>query len=592
MKPKGFRLFRPKYKGRDGILHEAAKWYVELTHANRPRRCPAFTGKRESEKLGELLVKMSADVSINGRLVDADLCKNVPGLPERIRKLLAKWGILEPQQANVGADLDVLLDRWQSSMTAHGSSEAHAAQQRRRVNALCRRAGFKRLRDIDRGRLERALADWRMEAEKPISGTTSNYIGQAVGSLCRWAQRERIINSNPLVGWTPIKVDDRIERDALDPEEQSRLVAETEREDAPIRCGADGKMRGMIYRLSLATGLRAGELRAVVVGDFDLSEDQPVLHLHASGTKNKRGGEQPLPQSIVPMLREHLQGELPAAPAFKLPPVEKLSQMFRADLIAARERWISEGRTSNEKAERERSDFLQDQRHNGKVICFHSLRHSFCRNLKAGGVPLTTAMQLMRHSSPTLTAKRYGVLGVRDLGAAVAALPSIVAPTDEAAKRSGTDNLPVDSGNPEICLASCLAQSGNFQQTSLDSAGRSATVETLQQDPVNIGENAASGQKTAQAAVGFEPTNNGFAIRPLGPLGYAADQAREVSLATRLIYFYRPREGQSRRRGAGLSTGVEPSVARFQCLVSRTLHGCPCRCLKHPSRWPLRSRVC
>lgn len=34
-----------------------------------------------------------------------------------------------------------------------------------------------------------------------------------------------------------------------------------------------------------------------------------------------------------------------------------------------------------------------------------------------------------------------------------------------------------------------------------------------------------AGRETAfaKAAVGFEPTNNGFAIRPLGPLGYAAE---------------------------------------------------------------------
>lgn len=28
-----------------------------------------------------------------------------------------------------------------------------------------------------------------------------------------------------------------------------------------------------------------------------------------------------------------------------------------------------------------------------------------------------------------------------------------------------------------------------------------------------------------EAEVGFEPTNNGFAIRPLGPLGYSAEGA-------------------------------------------------------------------
>ncbi len=33
---------------------------------------------------------------------------------------------------------------------------------------------------------------------------------------------------------------------------------------------------------------------------------------------------------------------------------------------------------------------------------------------------------------------------------------------------------------------------------------------------------AANGSRVAEAEVGFEPTNNGFAIRPLSPLGYSA----------------------------------------------------------------------
>jgi hypothetical protein len=37
-----------------------------------------------------------------------------------------------------------------------------------------------------------------------------------------------------------------------------------------------------------------------------------------------------------------------------------------------------------------------------------------------------------------------------------------------------------------------------------------------------------------KAAVGFEPTNNGFAIRPLGPLGYAAEK-RRTYLRTRTV---------------------------------------------------------
>jgi hypothetical protein len=35
-------------------------------------------------------------------------------------------------------------------------------------------------------------------------------------------------------------------------------------------------------------------------------------------------------------------------------------------------------------------------------------------------------------------------------------------------------------------------------------------------------------EEPVQAAMGFEPMNNGFAIRPLGPLGYAADESSRI----------------------------------------------------------------
>ena len=40
----------------------------------------------------------------------------------------------------------------------------------------------------------------------------------------------------------------------------------------------------------------------------------------------------------------------------------------------------------------------------GRVMDFHSLRHTFCTNLHLAGVPQREAMELMRHSDPRLTA--------------------------------------------------------------------------------------------------------------------------------------------------------------------------------------------
>ena len=55
----------------------------------------------------------------------------------------------------------------------------------------------------------------------------------------------------------------------------------------------------------------------------------------------------------------------------------------------------------------------------GRVVDFHSLRHTFCTNLHRAGVPQREAMELMRHSDPRLTASTYTDTSLLSLKAAV-----------------------------------------------------------------------------------------------------------------------------------------------------------------------------
>ena len=49
--------------------------------------------------------------------------------------------------------------------------------------------------------------------------------------------------------------------------------------------------------------------------------------------------------------------------------------MMRADLKAARKKWIKEAKTAKEKEERQKSDFLMYQNDAGLFADFHSNRH-------------------------------------------------------------------------------------------------------------------------------------------------------------------------------------------------------------------------
>jgi integrase len=61
----------------------------------------------------------------------------------------------------------------------------------------------------------------------------------------------------------------------------------------------------------------------------------------------------------------------------------------------------------------------------GRVLDFHSLRHSFISNLARAGVSPRVAQALARHSTPMLTFGVYAHLGADDERRALDALPEL-----------------------------------------------------------------------------------------------------------------------------------------------------------------------
>ena len=94
----------------------------------------------------------------------------------------------------------------------------------------------------------------------------------------------------------------------------------------------------------------------------------------------------------------------------------------------------------------------------GRVVDFHSLRHTFITNLCIGGVHPKTAQALARHSTITLTMDRYTHLTRADLTGALDALPDLNVPVATKAKATGTDG--------ESVLPFCLLFQGAQRGTS------------------------------------------------------------------------------------------------------------------------------
>jgi len=149
--------------------------------------------------------------------------------------------------------------------------------------------------------------------------------------------------------------------------------------------------------------------------------------------KRKRTDTQVLHPEVAARLREWLasKAKLPAD-GLLFPISAKVpggvdrrgAKMMRADLKAARKKWIEEAETDEEKQKREESDFLAYCDENGLYADFHANRHTFITNLSRAGVKPRTAQALARHSDIRLTMGVYTHIGLEDQALAIEALPA------------------------------------------------------------------------------------------------------------------------------------------------------------------------
>ena len=118
---------------------------------------------------------------------------------------------------------------------------------------------------------------------------------------------------------------------------------------------------------------------------------------------------------------------------FAMPRREHVARLIRADLEAAREAWLADaGTDAEERVAREGSDFLRAENHDGRVIDFHALRHTFGSRMARSGAGLVQVQRLMGHSDPKLTLNIYTHVDVADQASAIGQLaappiPSVLA---------------------------------------------------------------------------------------------------------------------------------------------------------------------
>src|ERR1039457_2918819 len=155
--------------------------------------------------------------------------------------------------------------------------------------------------------------------------------------------------------------------------------------------------QSIVYQNAYPTGSCHGEMKELCWGDFNLSVEKPTVTVRASVSKNHRQACLPLHPELAAALVQFRPSKVSAGDLlFKglVPRSKLLNSHLKAANIAKKDS-------------------------QGRVVDFHSLRHTLCTNLQRAGVPQREIMELMRHNDPRLTATTYTDTSLLSLGTAV-----------------------------------------------------------------------------------------------------------------------------------------------------------------------------
>ena len=414
------------------------------------RRLPLDENRKAADTMGAKVDDLNSARAAGQTVLPLYLAEFVEAMPNDMRARLAEWGILNSARVAGSKPLSEHLDAWKAALLAKGNTADYAELTATRARKALE--GFAFWSDISAAALQQRITGLRDdhkaadgETVKGIAPGTFNFYLKAAKQFCGWMVKERLAAENPLAHLPYLRIDKHETRRALAVEELRWLVDVTENGSLqagiePVtRFGMTGKARAMLYRLAVETGFRAGELRSLTRGSFQLKGEAPTVTIKAPSAKNRKADTLPLRQELAAALDAHLAAKMPNAQAFAVPAKTRVAKMFRADLADARRAWLAGFQNAQEREEASKGTFLAPADADGLKADFHSLRHTMISFLAAAGVHPSIAQRLARHASITLTMDRYTHVHGTDLAAALNCLPTITGtPAGQEIRATGT----------------------------------------------------------------------------------------------------------------------------------------------------------
>jgi integrase/recombinase XerD len=366
-----------------------------------------------------------------------------------------RGGLASPFRDHEKQPLKEHLTEFVQSLRDTGKTEDYCRLRETRIRTILEGCKFRFIGDVSASGVQSFLALLQRdgnpfvasEKRKPIGKQTAKHYLTAVKQFTRWLVRDRRTGDNPLIHLTGPKMNDddrKIVRRELSRDEIGHLLNAARTGESYY--GLTGFERFMLYTLALGAGLRASEAASTKAKSFDLATTLPTVRIEASIEKSRRGTRQPLPGQTADLFREWFAQR-------KLTPETDVwsgrwaknrygSKLMQFDLTEARSRWIENSATAEERADRERSDFLAYRNDEGEQADFHALRHTYLSRLGRSGASPKVMQKCGRHTTVELTIGRYGHASTDELHAAVNAMELLPTEPDspDTMQATGTDD--------------------------------------------------------------------------------------------------------------------------------------------------------
>ncbi len=179
------RVYKAKYKDRQGNIRETKRYYIDFRDAEDVRRkIPCYTDRRQTKKLAEKVEQLII-LKHNTEPLSRELDQWLQNIPQDIFNNLARIGLIDDMKAKYSKPLLEHLADWKQSLEAKGNTKTHVKITSSRAENIITGCKFVYFSDIDAVKVETYLAKKRAgetvkdengkEKYVQISKQTSNY---------------------------------------------------------------------------------------------------------------------------------------------------------------------------------------------------------------------------------------------------------------------------------------------------------------------------------------------------------------------------------------------------------------------------------